>query len=315
MEREPVTFGNGNGQRAPFESRIGLLFCSLVRIVMIAVLMTTATGNAAETGLHNLIRVSDRIYSGAGPEDEADFDAIRKLGANTILSVDGARPAVDAAHAKGMRYIHVPIGYDGITREQAAQLSQAMEDTTGTIYIHCHHGQHRGPAAAALAWRLSSDCSVTSATEVLKQAKTGKDYKGLWAAMNMEDLPALRREHPTLVETAKVADLAARMVLIDNAMDRLDEARKAGWTAPPNHPDVDPAQEALMVQEHFHEIGRMNDSKFQEDFHRWREQAEGLAKQLREDLKTNNTTSAATHYGDLRQSCRSCHSAHRDNRR
>ena len=111
-EREPVTFENGNGERAHLESRTGLLFRSLIRIVMIAAFMTTATGNAAETNLHNLIRVSDRIYSGAGPEDEADFDAIRKLGANTILSVDGARPAVDAAHAKGMRYIH-PAGATG----------------------------------------------------------------------------------------------------------------------------------------------------------------------------------------------------------
>ncbi|MCC6547153.1 hypothetical protein IT570_08280 [Candidatus Sumerlaeota bacterium] len=290
-----------------FKSLSSILFSALVVVLPLAL-------EGAETRPHNLIRVSDRIYSGAGPEGEADFKAIRNLGTNTIISVDGVTPDVKGAGALGMRYIHIPIGYDGITRKQAAELSQAMEETTGTLYVHCHHGQHRGPAAAALAWRLSTDCSATSATEVLERAKTGRDYHGLWAAMNMENLDQVREERPTLLETAKVADLTARMVLIDQSMDRLALAQKAGWVSPPDHPDVDPAQEVLMLEQHFREIGRAEDSKHPQDFRDWRAQAEKITVKLRDDLKAGQKAGADGYYADLRQNCRSCHVAYRNNR-
>ena len=42
--------------------------------------------------LHNLLAVSPRIYSGGEPDGDAAFEALRKLGVKTIVSVDGARP-------------------------------------------------------------------------------------------------------------------------------------------------------------------------------------------------------------------------------
>ncbi|CAN5242701.1 hypothetical protein BH09SUM1_BH09SUM1_22280 [soil metagenome] len=269
---------------------------------------------SAEAHPANMVHVSDRIYSGAAPEDESDFEAIRKLGANTIVSVDGATPNVEAARALGMRYIHVPIEYSGITREQAASLSEAMEETTGTIYFHCHHGQHRGPAAAALAWRLSTDCSATSATEVLKQAKTGADYKGLWAAMDMANLAELRAEKPELVEVARVADLPAHMAMIDDAIDRLTACQKVGWSAPPHHPDIDPAQDALMIEEHYREIGRAEDATRKEDFKAWRAQAEKFSAMLKENLKAKDAAEADASFAALQQNCKMCHAAYRNNR-
>src|SRR5215510_11511668 len=60
-------------------------------------------------GLHNVIHVADRLFSGGAPEGDAGFDSLKKLGIKTILSVDGARPEVARAKQHGMRYVHLPI--------------------------------------------------------------------------------------------------------------------------------------------------------------------------------------------------------------
>src|SRR5262245_48501413 len=73
----------------------------------------TEQGHAAVdiVGLENLICVSERIYSGGQPQGEQAFQSLARLGVKTVVSVDGARPDVDAAHRNGLRYVHVPIGY------------------------------------------------------------------------------------------------------------------------------------------------------------------------------------------------------------
>jgi len=50
-----------------------------------------------------------------------------------------------------MRYIHVPIAYSGLSREQEIRIASAISGAEGPLYLHCHHGKHRGPAAAATA--------------------------------------------------------------------------------------------------------------------------------------------------------------------
>src|SRR5262245_5214765 len=64
-------------------------------------------------GLHNVFRVSERVYSGSSPDGDAGFAALEKLGVKTIISVDGAKPDAEAAGRHGLRYVHLPFGYDG----------------------------------------------------------------------------------------------------------------------------------------------------------------------------------------------------------
>ena len=45
----------------------------------------------------------------------------------TVISVDGARPDVVRAHSFGLRYVHLPIGYDGVPREQALRIARATD--------------------------------------------------------------------------------------------------------------------------------------------------------------------------------------------
>src|SRR5687768_16523197 len=62
--------------------------------------------------LHNGHVVTAKVISGAQPEGEASFRALGELGVKTIISVDGAQPDVAGAKQFGMRYVHLPIGYD-----------------------------------------------------------------------------------------------------------------------------------------------------------------------------------------------------------
>src|SRR5438046_379302 len=65
-------------------------------------------------GIENAFRVTDRMISGSQPEGDAAFAALAKAGVKTIISVDGSKPDVATAKKYGLRYIHLPIGYDGI---------------------------------------------------------------------------------------------------------------------------------------------------------------------------------------------------------
>ncbi|MCP4786243.1 MAG: dual specificity protein phosphatase family protein [Fuerstiella sp.] len=108
----------------------------------------------ATLGLENLIRASGRVLCGSEPRGKSAFKTLKKLGVNTIVSVDGAAPQVVLAKQVGIRYIHIPIGYDGVSKEAGQSLTRAVQETDGAIYVHCHHGHHRGPAAAAIACRI-----------------------------------------------------------------------------------------------------------------------------------------------------------------
>src|SRR5690349_19529458 len=82
-------------------------------------------------GLHNVLRVSDRLYSGSSPEGEEGFRSLEELGVRTVVSVDGARPDVEGARRHALRYVHLPIGYDGVPRDQALRLARAVRDLPG----------------------------------------------------------------------------------------------------------------------------------------------------------------------------------------
>src|SRR5262245_3191207 len=124
-------------------------------------------------GLPNLFRVTDKLLSGGAPDGDQGFASLQKMGVKTVISVDGARPDVERARKFGLRYVHLPIGYDGVPTEQGLKIARAVRDLPGLVFLHCHHGKHRSPAAAVVA-RLCLDekCTVAAALDFLKQAGT-----------------------------------------------------------------------------------------------------------------------------------------------
>jgi protein tyrosine phosphatase (PTP) superfamily phosphohydrolase (DUF442 family) len=271
-------------------------------------------------GLHNVIRVSDRLYSGGVPEGSAGFDSLKALGVRTILSVDGSRPDVDRARGFGMRYIHLPIGYEGIKQDQVLKLARAVRDLPGPIYIHCHHGKHRSPAAAAAVQIcLDEKCTVAQAVEIMKRAGTDPRYSGLFATPRdvkrptAKDLDMVSADFKEVVE---IPVLAKAMVQIDQHWDNLTLIKKAGWKTPKEHPDLDPPHEALQVWEYYRELARSPATQNRPaDFRAWLADSEEAAKQLENELRErpkSDSTSVDEAFQRLRALCTRCHAKYRD---
>jgi hypothetical protein len=87
-------------------------------------------------GLHNHRRWSERIGSGAQPEGEIAFRNLAALGYRVVVSVDGARPDLELAAKHGLRYVHIPIGYDGLDPGQRLAVAKAVETAEGPVFFH-----------------------------------------------------------------------------------------------------------------------------------------------------------------------------------
>jgi protein tyrosine phosphatase (PTP) superfamily phosphohydrolase (DUF442 family) len=277
---------------------------------------TTATAADAKKadppGLHNLIKVTGRLYSGSEPHGEEGIASLKELGIKTIVSVDGAKPAVDTARKYGMRYVHIPIGYDGVREEAGQSLARLMREAETPIYVHCHHGKHRGPAAVAVACVAGGDMTGKEALDILVRAGTSKDYAGLWRDVEAYTPPPADAKLPELVEVAEVGSFTAAMAQVDRAFDNLKLCRDVKWTVPPDHPDLVPAQEALLLQEGLHEAGRNLDEGYDEQLRTWLAAAEAQAIELRAALQAQDATGATTVAAQVEQACKQCHAAYRD---
>lgn len=214
-------------------------------------------------GVHNLFALSTNLFSGSAPEGDEGFAALAKLGIKTIVTVDGTRPDIERAHKFGMRYIHLPHGYDGIDAHTQALLVKSAETAPGPIFVHCHHGKHRGPAAVAVMCMSELSWSPAQADAWLQAAGTATNYQGLYAVVrnfqkpSAADLQSLPTELP---EVSKISGLTDAMVEIDARFDNLKAIRGAGYAAPKNNPDLDPSAEAVVLWEHFREAQRLPES-------------------------------------------------------
>lgn len=275
-------------------------------------------------GLHNILRVTEGLYSGSSPDGDAGFRSLEGLGVRTVISVDGARPDVERARAVGLRYVHLPIGYDGVPREQALRIARAVRDLPGPVYLHCHHGKHRGPAAAIAARRcLDGSCAVGDALAFLQEAGTDTRYRGLYTDVqtigpaSADELGAVSTD---FAETATVPALAAIMVRMDEHFDRLKLAKAAGWRTPTTHPDINPAHEALMLTEQYTEASRLHavdqrgdkrDEAFQAEMDRGHSAAMALEQALRGG-KVGAGADEAFRASSV--ACTACHGRYRDSR-
>ncbi len=214
--------------------------------------------------LPNAVQVAPKVISGGLPDGAAGFAELEKLGVKTVISVDGMKPDVETAKKHGMRYVHLPHGYDGIPPQRVAELAKAVHELPGPIYIHCHHGKHRSPAAAVTACVTAGVIEPDVADDILELAGTGKNYVGLFRVsenarpLSPAQLKAIKAEFP---EVAKLPAMAEAMVEIEHSFDRMKQVAAAGWNTPADHPDVDPAHEALILREQFTELLRTDDAK------------------------------------------------------
>jgi len=276
----------------------------------------------APPSLHNVFRLSPRVISGSQPEGDVDFAWLRDQGVKTILSVDGAQPDLEQAHRYGLRYVHLPIGYGGIASNRLVELAKVAEAIPGRFYIHCHHGKHRGPAAAAIVCEATENWSEFEATAFLREAGTASEYKGLYRSVsdfrkiNPQVLVGFTNAFP---ETSPQPGIVQTMLSLDSMMENMKACQKAGWRSPSEHPDVTPAHEAVLLWEQLREFGRSAATQakpkaYQDLLAEAEKAADGLRTQLKMTLP-EQTASLAPEDAALRQvaeSCTACHQRYRN---
>lgn len=188
--------------------------------------------------LHNVFAIGERLMSGSEPTTEADFAALKEQGIETIVSVDATMPQVELAERVGLRYIHVPIGYDQVDPHAVGCLTRISKEIDGRIYLHCHHGKHRGPAAAAVLARILGTLDADSARGFLNAAGTDQDYRGLWRSVEHLQLPAENAELPPLVSQSEVDPLSDAMSRLEHALTDLAELVREDAKAVSEEPET-----------------------------------------------------------------------------
>ena len=274
--------------------------------------------------LPNPVQIHSRVISGGLPKGEVAFQELADLGVKTIISVDGMKPDAERAKKHGLRYVHLPHGYDGVPESRARELARAVRFLEGTVYIHCHHGKHRSPAAASVACVAAGLIKPEKAIEILELAGTNKNYVGLYqSARQSRPLPA--EEHsrfsPEFPEVAEVPPMAEAMSDLGHTHEHIKLIAESNWRTPEKHPDLDPAHEALLLREHFTELLRTPEVKAEPaEFKRTLRESESAARKLETRLsKWQASGSSQTSPAEIpaqakiiADNCKACHGRFRD---
>lgn len=269
-------------------------------------------------GLHNLVLFGDGLVSGSQPDGAAGFASLKALGFRTIVSVDGAEPDVAAASAEGLRYVHLPIGYNGMTAERQAEIARAVRDLPGPVYVHCHHGKHRSAAAAAGAAMLLGKADKEQALAGMKVAGTAPSYTGLWACVDLAlAQPAGAVDHATaeFPTVSRPKGLAKSMIAIDEAFEHLKLVQANGWAVPTNHPDLVPAADAGTIADLYRIAGGDATllAKHDPGFGQALRDANLRAVALEEAIARGASTKELDPlFQAAKNDCTACHAAHRD---
>ena len=308
----PLAAGNESEMTPAVRSRLAI---RIPAVLVAAFLFAVASVVAAEPielpGIQNAFRASGKVISGSQPEGDAAFAALAHFGVKTIVSVDGARPDVAAAGKYGLRTIHLPIGYDGVSASRQRELASVMGRAgEGLVFVHCHHGKHRGPAAVAIICEATAGWSPNEAEAWLKQAGTAEEYPGLYRSVR-EFQPAtpeqLAKVGPFL-EVAVTPVLLDSMVHLDERHEVLEAAQKSGWKSAP-------ASDATLLWEHLRELARTEDTAGRSaDYRAKLSDSEKAASALRTALQAPapDAVVADVALKALTQTCAACHKAHRN---
>ena len=263
------------------------------------------------SSIENLFVVGDRIISGGRPDGEKALQELSDMGVDTIINVDGSAGPAEEAKKLGIRTIHLPIGYDGISRETMAKLAVAMGVSRKKVFVHCHHGKHRGPAAVAILLAAEGGWKTEQCLEWMHEAGASPKYSGLYA-----DVSAFKPLSPAELALVKPADLpeAAQVPARITQMARLDElfdhVRKSEEKQGPS----------LLLHEMLVEIKRneMGDEAYltllSDAVLAAQELHELASSKTPADTRSTTPEPAAWQRGvaRLEQSCSACHAVYRD---
>ncbi|MDZ4772551.1 MAG: cytochrome c [Planctomycetota bacterium] len=277
-----------------------------------------ATKAADFDGVHNVVAFHDGFYSGSVPEGDEGFETLRRMGIRTVISVDGAEPEVDRASAYGMRYVHLPISYNGISEERTLEIARAVRDLPHPVYIHCHHGKHRSAGAAGAAAVTLGYSTPEAATSRMKVSGTAPNYTGLYQCVSVAkvtDAAVLDRADNSFPSVTKTPGFVQAMVHVDEEFDHLKAIEKAGWKVPQDHPDLVPVAVAGRLENLFRDLGQDKTILSKPaDFHDMMNASHASAKVIESELSKPSPSAdiLAKEFKALTQDCKQCHTKYRD---
>lgn len=271
-------------------------------------------------GLHNVVAYHEGCYSGSAPDGESGFDTLAALGVKTIISVDGAEPEFARAKARGIRYIHLPIGYNGFDDDRKLQLVRATRDAmrSGSVYLHCHHGKHRSAGAAGTIGVSLGWAGPSRMIERMKISGTSPSYRGLYACTRRATViptSAIDAVQPDFPEVSHPAGFVKGMIEIDEINERLKLIEKANWQVPESHPDLVPAAEAGQMADLLRLLAegdraRNGPAGFAAELRNNESLAAALEEMLAAGEKDGKRLSAQ--FARLAEGCKHCHVKYRD---
>lgn len=278
----------------------------------------SATAPANYPGLHNVVAYHDGFLSGSVPEGDEGFESLRRMGIRTVISVDGALPDVALAKAHGLRYVHLPIGYNGMSSDRTLEIARAVHDLPHPLYLHCHHGKHRSAGAAGAAAVTLGYATPEQATVRMKVSGTAENYKGLYQCVSVAkiaDAATLARADATFPEIAKTPSFVQAMVEIDEDFDGLKAIEKAGWRVPQDHQDLVPVTVAAKLENLFRQLesdpsAASRPQGFRDMLGASRANAQHIEDELAKPAPSLDVL--AREFKALTQDCKQCHAKFRD---
>ena len=261
-------------------------------------------------GIENAFQLGPRLWSGGEPHGDAALAALAAVGVTTVVSVDGARPDVDSARRYGLRYVHVPIGYDGVPSSAVASLAALSKTKDGGLFVHCHHGRHRGPSAAALIARAAGAWDPAQAEAWQKLAGTSADYPGLYRSVRDFQMPSdaeVESAGRNQKSAVKPAGLVESMVIVDGQTEALADMKKVGWKSNPALPDETPVQAARLLHEQFREGVRLGLGPKDPAFVQAMKDGESSSFALESALRFGDRSAADAAWKQIKDGCVTCH--------
>ena len=295
---------------------------ALTLVLALFLLSCAAPRRATPGGEHagviqNLNQLNDRLYSGAEPGGVGAYEQLASLGVTTVISVDAVEPDKALADMHGIRVIHLPIGYDGIPEDRAMALGKAIATIDGPIFINCHHGTHRAPAALAVGAVSAGLITNEQAQAYLSQAGTSPKYPGLWgAALRAQTLDhgALVAYEVDLPEAMPVGDFVDAMGVLSRLSDTVRALDKADFGVLVDHPDIDAAATAGQLH---NTLRSLRDDEFTheqgDEFRTILIRSVVAASETEELIKSGDTNGAREALARLKDSCSDCHDLDRNN--
>ncbi|HCT43693.1 MAG TPA: hypothetical protein DF699_00600 [Phycisphaerales bacterium] len=270
-----------------------------------------------EHALHNLHQLTPELWSAGEPVGEDAYAELASLGIKTVISVDGVAPNKELAAQHGISIVHLPIGYDGISEDRSVELAHAIATMPRPIFVNCHHGKHRGPAALCVGAIGSGDISNEQASAYMTLAKTSPKYKGLWEAAEVAQPlsgAVLYDDSIELPEEAQIEDFIEAMAEVDRHYEHLQDCADNNFNAPEDHPDLAPI--SLAGQIHNLLRGMEDDKETAEggpEFYDMLIVSRDRASELETRLEHNDIKGAYESLKLLTDSCSDCHTKYRNN--